>query len=248
MNSTFAICAFALFFFACNSSPKETEEEKLCFVADTELTKAYANFIVKGNRLEGLVRYETPKAGMTLYEVCSITGSKEGKRLSLTLTTTDTDTGQGLGASRKEVWILQGDSLVQEGTNVSGNLRKVACEENAPFRAEAPAQEVSQTYHFEGTMGAATKIEMFLTAKPHPEDKKNKLWEGYYLVDGQDKKVRLKGLSNAMGLLELEASAEGKTLGKFMIEENFAFNENFACIWLSADGQQELETMLKAVK
>ncbi len=51
-----------------------------------------------------------------------------------------------------------------------------------------------------------------------------------------------------MGLFELEASAEGKTLGKFMIEESFAFHESFACIWLSADGQQELEAVLKAVK
>jgi len=248
MNKTLlsAICVCLLL--ACGHPPQEATEEKLCFVADTELTKAYANLILTGDSLKGLLRYETPKAGLSLYEVCTLKGHKEGDTLRLTLITTDTDTGQGLGASRQEVWILQGDMLVSKEENVSGALKKVICDAQASFSAERPTNDAPQTYKLEGMMGASTKIEMLLTAKPNPEDKKTKLWEGYYLPEGQNTKISLKGFATPMGILELEASAEGKVLGKFMMEEDPAYSELLTCIWISADGSKELETVLKAVK
>lgn len=248
MNKTLLLAAFSIFFSACGGSPKEEVEEKFCFVADAQLTKAYANLIIKGNSLQGLLRYETPKAGMNLYEVCSITGQKKGDTLTLTLTTADTDTGQGLGASRKEVWILQGDMLVPKEENVSGVLKKVSCDAQASFSAEAPPNEAPQTYKLEGMMGGTTKIEMLLSAQPNPEDKKTTLWEGYYLAEGKNTKISLKGLSNSMGVLELEASAEGNALGKFMIEADLAHNEQITCIWIDAKDQKELETVLRVVK
>ncbi len=225
-------------------------EEKLCFAAEEQLTKAYANFIIQGKTITGMMRYETPKAGMTLYEVGNVKGTKEGDKLTLTFTTVDTDSGQGLGESREEVWTLKGNELIQEEENVTGNLKKITCTENAEFEAEAPKAEAPQSYEFDGLMNVKIKIKMFLTSKPNPEDKKTSLFEGYhyYLTQGKSKKIDLRGIANTMGFLQLDEVVGEKTFGKFMIEQSFNLEEEFTCTWISADGEKEMETVLKPAK
>lgn len=226
-------------------------EEKLCFAAEEQLTKAYANFIIKGKTVTGMMRYETPKAGMTLYEVGNVKGTKEGDKLTLTFTTVDTDTGQGLGESREEIWMLKGDELTQEEENVTGNLKKITCAENAEFQAEAPKAEDPQSYELDGVMNGKLKIKMFLTSKPDPEDKVTTIFEGYYyyLSQGKGKKIDLKGYSNARSVMAMELNevVGEKTFGKFMIE-GMPFGEEFTCTWVSADGKKEMKTVLKPAK
>ncbi|GAB4402913.1 MAG: hypothetical protein OHK0053_27310 [Microscillaceae bacterium] len=233
---------------------KETTQEanngaevRLCFASEAQLTKAYANFIIKGNIVTGTLQYVTPKAGMTLFELCDVNGTKEGNQLKLTLSTVDTDTGQGIGETREENWILKGDVLTQEQEDVVGALSKIVCDEDASFKAEAPKDGEAQSYELDGVMDGKIKIKMHLSARPNPEDKKTTLFEGYYyyLSQGKDKKIDLKGIANTMGFLPLEEVVDGKTFGKFMIDQSFNIGEGLECIWISADGKKEMQTVLK---
>jgi hypothetical protein len=236
-----------------NEESSNATEEKRCFFSKTQFHNAYANFILKGNTVTGMMRYETPKAEMTLYEIYNVKGIKTGDKLTLTLTVIDTDTGQGLGNTMEGVWIMKGDELSPIQEDVYGVLKKTTCKENALFKAEAPEVVAPQSYEFDGLMNGKIKIKMFLTSKPNPEDKKTILYEGYYyyLNQGKDKKIDLKGITNTMGFLQLDEVVGEKTFGKFMIEQAFNLSnlgEEFTCTWVSADDKKQMKTVLTSAK
>jgi hypothetical protein len=248
--------------FACGGESKEKEkadskseetaensgeEQKLCFVSEEQLTKAYANFILKGNTVSGTFRYETPKAGMTLFELSNVKGTKDGDKLTLTFSIVDNDEGKGIGESREEIWFMKGDELSPKEENVAGNLKKTACAENAEFKAETPKNEAEapQSYEFDGVMDGKVKIKMFLTEKPNPEDKKEKIVEGYYyyLSQGKDKKIDLKGSTDVMLVSRINEVVGEKTFGRFTGSIN---NGDF--VWTSADGKKEMKVVVTPSK
>lgn len=225
--------------------------EKLCFASEGPTTFGYSFLIIQGNQVKGRMRTETPKAGMTLYEECSVSGTKEGETLKLTLTTVDTDEGQGIGDTRQENWILKGDELTLPDDNLIGLQKKISCE-GAYFEAKAMEAAEPQSYELDGLMDTKLKIKMFLNVKPSEEDKKMLDCEGYYyyISQGKDKKIDLKGsyLFGPFTPLELFEKQGDKSFGKFMIDASTNFGSEFECVWISADGKKELKTTFKPAK
>ncbi|MCU0445595.1 MAG: hypothetical protein MUE85_11830 [Microscillaceae bacterium] len=228
-----------------------SEGEKLCFFSKTQFHTVSANLIIKGNTVTGMMRYITPKAGAPLYTIYNVKGTKTGEKLALTLTVIDNETGQGLGELWEGVWIMKGDELSPEKEDVSGVLKKMTCAENASFEAKAASETIApRSYEFDGLMNGKIKIKMFLTSKPNPEDKRTILYEGYYyyLSQGKDKKIELKGVTNVFNFLQLDEVVGEKTFGKFMIEQAFTLDEEFTCTWISADDKKQMQTVLKSAK
>jgi hypothetical protein len=229
-------------------------EEKLCYYS-TSGAFVSLNLIIQGNTVTGSThRGSTP--GRILEYSNIKEGVKSGNKLTLSFITVDTETGQGIGETYQEVWLMKGDGLVPEAEGDEASvyavpLEKTDCNESTKFKYEASKAEAPQSYELDGVMNGKIKIKMFLTAKPDPEDKVTTIFEGYYyyLSQGKDKKIDLKGYSNGRSVMAMELNevVGEKTFGKFMIE-GLPFGEEFTCTWVSADGKKEMETVFKPVK
>lgn len=227
-----------------------SKEERLCF-ASQGMTNGTCNLIIKGEEVTGRMLRSTPKAGMVLYEDCNVTGKKAGNKLTLTFTVVDNDRGNGIGNTYEEVWFMDEKKLYQEEDNVTGPLKKVVCDEYAKFEAQVMEEMIpEETYEYDGLMDGKIKIKMTLTTKPNPEDKKEMLCEGnyYYVKQGKDKKIDLKGYY-APGLLPLHLfeMVGPKEYGKFIIDSMTDFSSEFTCTWVSEDEKTELETVFTPI-
>jgi hypothetical protein len=231
-----------------------SEEEKNCYYSPSGAFVSL-NLIIKGGAVSGSTQRGSTPGRISEYANIK-EGTKNGNKLTLTFITVDTETGQGIGETYREVWLMKGDGLVPEAEGDEASvyavpLEKTKCEESAKFNYEASKAEAPQSYELDGVMNKKIKIKMFLTAKPDAEDKSITLYEGYYyyLNQGKDKKIALKGARSmrSPAPLELNEVVGEKTFGKFMIE-GFEFSEEFTCTWVSADGKKEMQTVFKPTK
>jgi hypothetical protein len=229
-------------------------EEKLCYYS-TSGAFVSLNLIIKGSAVSGSAKRGSTPGRISEYSNIK-EGTKSGNKLTLSFITVDTETGQGIGETYQEVWLMKGNGLVPEAEGDEASvyavpLEKTNCEESTQFKYEASKAEAPQSYEFDGVMNGKIKIKMFLTIKPDAEDKSMTLYEGYYyyLNQGKDKKIALKGARSVRSpmALELNEVVGEKTFGKFMIEA-FELNEEFTCTWLSADGKKEMKTVFTPVK
>jgi hypothetical protein len=238
------------------TSNSNDAEEKLCYYTNAGMFVSLS-LIIKGNTVTGsTARGSTPSR---IEEFGNIKeGTKQGNKLILTFVLVNTRTGKGIGETYQEVWVMKENQLVQElkegeemRYSISEPLEKETCNESTRFSYETPKAEAPKSYEYDGVMNGKLKIKMFLTIKPNPEDKSITLFEGYYyyLSQGKDKKIALKGqrsIHSPMALVLNEVEGE-KTFGKFMIE-GFEFSEELTCTWLSADDKKQMQTVLTPVK
>ena len=108
------------------------------------MTFGYSNFIIKGDKVTGVMRIETKKTSVTYYSVRNVTGTKKGNQLLLHTTIADTHDGEAVGESGDEIWMLDGDVLTSESENIVGMQKKVVCDPNTQFKVEIAESKASK--------------------------------------------------------------------------------------------------------
>ena len=189
---------------------------------------------------------------MSLYTNYNIEGTRDGNDLDLTFSVTDSDSGNDIGESHTENWIINGDKLVSSDESpFLNNLQKEECAEGMSFQNEvAEIDTAPATYYYSGKIDDKLEVKMVLNRSVDPEDPKIDIIKGYYyyLSQGEDKKITLEGSINYEVVMPsfLIEVADGKEYGRFVhwmawIQQ---LGEQINCIWVSADGDKELDVVL----
>lgn len=232
-----------------------TEKRLICAANEDELTKLYMNLEFEGDIIRGVADYVTPKAGFTVFSYYNVEGSRKGDKLDLTLTLTESDNMKGIGESHNEVWILDvaSGTITPDFESVLPPLQIQDCSDEPVLYREAKEADLSaRSYDFEGTIDNKLRVKMHLDLEPSAENPTDLMASGYYYYEsqGSDKKITLSGSlvdenSSMPGfLIEM---ADGKEYGRFVVDPGTDVSQGFSCIFVSADGEKELDVDLERI-
>lgn len=239
-------------------SEKPTIEPiKMCFYGEGNMANSSVNLLITGDKVQGMMYFEIPKAGSTIYSISNIEGAKEGNKFMLTMTEADNDRGEGIGKTSKAVYYLENDQLISEEEknnpdgDVDGILKKTTCSDGVKFSAEIKKVDLSPVeYKLKGQITGGKSFTMNLTGTPNPDEPKEISYTGEYaFTDTPDEKVKISGVMPSMGMMPmfLEDDKGRGDIFKFVIELGSDFSNKVYGLWLDAEAN-EVEVVIEPVQ
>lgn len=231
-------------------------ETTMCFEAKG-LTIVSTNFRINGDQVTGTHYVRTPKAGMELYANYNLKGTKKGNNIDVDMTLIASNNMFGIGETSKMSWVIQGGKLVnpKRPDDLGGTQEKIACAEGTLFelKPEKTSGEdpFSGKYNLSGTINGNLKIKMFIETSKGSEPGYT-AYNGwyYYVSQGPDKKIELKGEIPGAGIMdgEVKEFTNGNHTGSFMIPAATDLKDGLDCQWTDVAKKKALEVSLKVDK